>query len=242
VWQVVPSTFEENLDKSLFRSAADYARETALRKAMEVATRRWDEQEHPVLVIGADTVVELCGDILEKPRDAADAKSMLGRCACAHACNSHAKCILKGPVLHSKHLTEFTQCRLSGQTHSVHTGVALVLPSPRSAPDAAHDVHGFSCTTAVEFDTLTAADIHTYIASGGLLMDGWILCDMPHVGSGWAACAGEPFGKAGAYGIQGVAGAFVRRVEGCYWNVVGFPANAFGEALAGLCSSGRLKL
>ena len=35
----MPSTFEENLDKSLFNSAKDYAKETALKKAEEVAQR-----------------------------------------------------------------------------------------------------------------------------------------------------------------------------------------------------------
>lgn len=37
----------------------------------------------------------------------------------------------------------------------------------------------------------------------------------------------EPYDKAGAYGIQGHAGLFVEKLEGCYFNVVGFPVVAF---------------
>jgi septum formation protein len=34
---------------------------------------------------------------------------------------------------------------------------------------------------------------------------------------------GEPFGKAGAYAIQGFASVFVERIDGCFFNVVGLP-------------------
>jgi len=43
--------------------------------------------------------------------------------------------------------------------------------------------------------------------------------------------AGEPFDKAGAYGIQGRAGAFVARLEGSYTGVMGLPLYETGNLL-----------
>lgn len=54
-------------------------------------------------------------------------------------------------------------------------------------------------STQVEMAILSAADIAAYIASG------------------------EPRDKAGAYAIQGLAGAFIRRIEGSYSGVMGLP-------------------
>lgn len=59
--------------------------------------------------------------------------------------------------------------------------------------------HAWSETTQVYFRKLQNAEITAYIASG------------------------EPSDKAGAYGIQGRGAAFVKRIEGCYFNVVGLP-------------------
>jgi len=43
---------------------------------------------------------------------------------------------------------------------------------------------------------------------------------------------GEPFDKAGAYGIQGEAGAFVTHVEGSVDTVIGLPVGRLGELLS----------
>ena len=109
-------------------------------------------------VLGADTIVILNGEVLEKPRDA-----------------HHAALMLR---------------KLSGQTHQVMTAVAL-----------ADSQYVLDCLvmTEVTFRALTDADIADYIASG------------------------EPMDKAGAYGIQGRGGCFVRKINGSYHAVVGLP-------------------
>ena len=43
--------------------------------------------------------------------------------------------------------------------------------------------------------------------------------------------SGEPMDKAGAYGIQGLGGAFVEEIKGCYYNVMGLPLNKLYKAL-----------
>ncbi len=45
---------------------------------------------------------------------------------------------------------------------------------------------------------------------------------------------GEPMDKAGAYGIQGLAGKFVQRISGSYSNVVGLPLVEVLQAIAEL--------
>lgn len=52
----------------------------------------------------------------------------------------------------------------------------------------------------------------------------------------------EPLDKAGAYGIQGRAAIFVDRIEGCYFNVVGFPLSRFLQLLETLWPPERVRL
>ena len=64
--------------------------------------------------------------------------------------------------------------------------------------------------TEVEFRELTDAEIAAYLATG------------------------EPFDKAGAYGIQGHAAHMVTEIRGSYTNVVGLPLAEVAAALAAL--------
>lgn len=50
----------------------------------------------------------------------------------------------------------------------------------------------------------------------------------------------EPYDKAGAYGIQGSAARFVRRLNGCYFNVMGLPVSRVYQAMQQWCD-GRTK-
>lgn len=141
----------------------------ALAKASAVAEK---EAENHV-VLGADTVVVLNGQIYGKPANQMDARRML--------------------------------CLLSGQTHMVYSGIALVKGAE------------FWCDfekTAVKFSHLTEEEIELYLRTG------------------------ESTDKAGAYGVQGMAAAFIERIEGCYTNVVGLPLNK----LLKLCKKAGIKL
>jgi septum formation protein len=84
--EVVPSCFAESLDKASFASAAAYALATARGKAEEVLARLEASEAAgadaapclPLVLIACDTVVEApSGEVLEKPRDRADAARML---------------------------------------------------------------------------------------------------------------------------------------------------------------------
>ncbi|XP_041278060.1 probable bifunctional dTTP/UTP pyrophosphatase/methyltransferase protein isoform X3 [Onychostruthus taczanowskii] len=79
-FEVVPSWFKETLEKSSFTAPYEYAVETAKQKALEVANRMHvKHMRTPDIVIGADTIVSVDEQILEKPADKQDAYRMLSR-------------------------------------------------------------------------------------------------------------------------------------------------------------------
>jgi septum formation protein len=151
---LAPQIAESRLPNEAGKKMVARLAEAKARAAAEVAGAA------PAIIVGADTAVELDGEIFGKPRDAADAGGMLSY--------------------------------LSGRTHDVLTGIYL-FRLPDGASRAAVE------RTAITFTRLDQSEIDAYVQSG------------------------EPFDKAGGYAIQGQAGRFIPRIEGCYFNVVGLP-------------------
>ena len=50
----------------------------------------------------------------------------------------------------------------------------------------------------------------------------------------------EPMDKAGSYGIQGYGGVFVRKIEGCFFAVMGLPMHALARYISDLISRAAL--
>ena len=175
--------FKEDLPKNEeFRKyPGKYVRANAMMKAYDVAMRLGDEDNEKVVVIGADTIlVSSANVILEKPKDAEDAKRMLHR--------------------------------LSGSTCDAMTGVCIVF-FEKNLKDAI--VKSFVETTSIQFANLSKDAIDSYVNTK------------------------EPLDKAGSIGYQGYGASLIRKINGCYWNVVGLPLHKLCEGLNEVLSSER---
>ena len=128
------------------RHPQESAQQYVSRLAREKAQAGVALAQRDLPVLGADTIVILNGEVLEKPHDAAHAAVMLRK--------------------------------LSGKTHQVMTAVAL-----------ADRRHSLDCLVVTEVTFRALTDVY----------------------------------QAGAYGIQGLGGCFVRKINGSYHAVVGLP-------------------
>jgi len=104
---------------------------------------------------------------------------------------------------------------LAGRDHWVYPGVVL-LARARADPGAGPACVRVGRRTRVRFAALDEATVAAYVATE------------------------EPYDKAGGYGIQGQAGAFVEEIEGCYFNVVGLPVHLLATTLLAMLRDGTL--
>lgn len=158
-FEVVPSLAPED---DVSGAAQKQVELLSRRKAEEVAHRFPGR-----LILAADTLVSVEGQVLPKPRDPEDAVRML--------------------------------TLLSGRENEVSTGVCLITPEGEVWQEVS--------VTKVTFAPLSEEVIRAYVATG------------------------EPMDKAGAYAVQGGAGAFVTAVCGSPSNVVGMPMETVARFL-----------
>ncbi len=141
--------------------------ELAFMKAWDVAGKIQDKS----IIIGADTMVAIDGQVMGKPKNEADARIMLQM--------------------------------LQGTRHQVYTGVSVIIKSNelQKGQDKNNEdkVINFVEKTDVWVYPMQEDQIAGYIASG------------------------EPFDKAGGYGIQGKFAVNIEKIDGDYYNIVGFP-------------------
>jgi septum formation protein len=113
---------------------------------------------------------------------------------------------LEGKILGKPRSTEDARKMLEHLSGRTHSVLTGV--TLIRLPDA--ESRSFLESTAVHFARLSEDDIVQYLATE------------------------EPYDKAGSYAIQGRAGRYIPRVEGCYFNVVGLPLARLTRALAEL--------
>eukprot|EP01135_Chromosphaera_perkinsii_P002301 Nk52_evm87s221 gene=Nk52_evmTU87s221 len=117
------------------------------------------------------------------------------------------KCILEKPA--DEQLAFEMLKSLSGRKHEVYTGVVILF---RHTVKEEYQEYKFFERTEVCFDSLSDDVIRGYVATK------------------------EPMDKAGGYGIQGLGGTLVSGLNGCYYNVVGFPIHRFCSKLVSIVS------
>ena len=152
-------------EKTTETSPDKVVKELSLIKAQDVLNKiKAQADADNVIVIGADTIVSVDGEILGKPKTVAEAYEMIEK--------------------------------IQGNTHQVYTGVSIL---KYNLADKNIEKNTFAECTEVFVYPMTKEEIETYVSTGDC-MD-----------------------KAGAYGIQGDFGVYVKKIHGDYNNVVGLP-------------------
>lgn len=164
-FSVQPSNVDESIISTIGMKPEDFVSQLAELKAKDVAQSLSNQS----IVLGADTIVVLDGEILGKPIHKNDATQML--------------------------------TSLSGNTHSVYTGIALVNSKTKQSTIAVQK-------TDVSFRELSPEEIRDYVETGS---------PMDKAGS---------YGIQDDFGAV-----FVSHIVGCYYNIVGLPLELFYRTL-----------
>lgn len=155
------------------KNPRDIVQELALAKAENVSEELNENERKNVVVLGADTIVVLEGQILGKPADEEEAVQMLSL--------------------------------LQGREHQVYTGTAFLIFDA----EGKCEVMNHAVETTVFVHSMSMEEIQAYVSTG------------------------DPLDKAGAYGIQGRFAAYIDKIDGDYYNVVGLPISYVYQTMKG---------
>jgi septum formation protein len=133
------SNFAEDLEHATFPTPQQYCLETARRKIQDIADGIGLLQDR-TLLIGADTIVEVDGNILEKPKNAADSRRML------MSLSNRAHFVHTAVV--------------------VYANSSDLSAAPTAAAQALQPLLSFVETTKVIFGELEDSDVEAYVALG----------------------------------------------------------------------------
>ena len=142
-----------------------------------------------------------------------------------------------------------SQRKAEAAARDVHSGVIIAsdtlvsldgaaLGKPEDEADARRMLHMLSGRTHEVFTGVTIIDTDHNRAQTRVVRTGVQFRNLTDAEIDQYISTGEPMDKAGAYAIQGGAGAFVEAYDGSYENVIGFPVDDIQAMLNGIRENG----
>jgi len=247
---VDPSKFDESIIDKNNSKVADYVRRNGIEKSLEVYCRRKKENsKENIIVVGADTVVSCQNKILGKPTSVEDAKATLKSLRGKnHSVFTGVSLLFplndSNIIIQDTKDTLFNLEKILLKTKKYNTrqnkkrktegnGLSLKierLPFNKSyisdaIPVTSEDLHSLKEKTESNDIIIISFVEETHVtfsseeeAFSDEVIDAYV-------------ATGEPMDKAGSYGYQGLSAFFIEKINGCYYNVVGFPAHSFFSTL-----------
>lgn len=243
---ICPSLFEENLNKADFPNAEEYVSETALRKGKDVAERIWG----------------IWGNNCEKEKEKQKEKKQEHGHGQEQEQSSH-----KINTVEIEHMEANTVDALSYCSELVNTEISLsnnvtetikvnplpkviiscdtivtlkgeIIEKPKNKEDAFEMLKKLSAQmhtvyTAVCIFLLTKKEPVVFVEKTNVYFDELSDTDIEQY-----LILNEAYDKAGAYGIQGFGSEFIKKIEGCFYNVMGLPIWKLSKTLAHLYEEG----
>ncbi|CRG97527.1 septum formation protein MAF homologue, putative [Plasmodium gallinaceum] len=214
---ICDSKFEENLDKNKFSSAEDYVKENALNKGLKVVEHIWFNNKN-----NENTKEDI--NHTEKDETNKDERSInevnkieINKYEVKNLYSNYnpipyiiISCdtivTLKNEIIEKPLNKKHAYEILKKLSSNVHTVYTAVCIFVYKTKTPITFVE----KTDVHFDQLLEKDILEYINLK------------------------EPYDKAGAYSIQGIGSQFIKKIDGCYYNVMGLPIHKLSKTLTKL--------